>query len=145
MAVGSDVTCFKLLLLEAKPESLAAARNVWPGAEIVARTLCQSQGVADQVSREKVQMVLCDLVGDDCPGLEVLQQIRRVHPNLPLVAVLPGHDFSVTRSAFRNGVDDVLIHPLSKDVLLNSRAHVIGREKIDAQLASTQQAAKRSL
>ena len=107
MAVGSDVTCFKLLLLEAKPESLAAARNAWPGADIVARTLCQSQGVADQVSREKIQMVLCDLVGDDCPGLEVLRQIRRVHPNLPLVAVLSGQDFSTALSAFRNGVDEL--------------------------------------
>jgi len=145
MAVGFDVTCFKLLLLEEKPESLAAARNVWSGAEIVARTLCQSQGVADQISREKVQMVLCDLVGDDCPGLEVLKQIRRVHPNLPLVAVLSGQNFSVALSAFRNGVDDVLIHPLNKDVLFNSRDHVIGRKKVDAQLASTQQAARRSL
>jgi len=146
MAVGSDLsTCFKLLLLEAKPESLAAARTVWPGGEIVTRTLCQSQGVADQISREKVQMVLCDLAGNDCPGLDVLQQIRRVHPHLPLIAVLPGQDFSAALSAFRNGVDDVLIHPLNKDVLFNSRDHVIGRKNVDAQLASTQQAAKRSL
>jgi len=146
MVVGSDVSaCFKLLLLEAKPENLATARNVWPGAEIETCALSQSQGVADQISREKVQMVLCDLVGDDCPGLEVLRQIRRVHPNLPLVAVLPGQNFSAALTAFRNGVDDVLIHPLNKDVLCNSRDHVLGREKVDEQLASARQAAKRSL
>jgi len=146
MAVGSDVsTCFKLLLLEIKPESLAAARNVWSGTEIVERTLCQSQGVADQISREKIQMVLCDLVGEDCPGSEVLQQIRRVHPNLPLVAVLPDQDFSAAISAIRNGVDDVLIHPLNNDALLNSRDRALGRKTLDVQLANTQQAAKRSL
>ena len=146
MAVGFDVSpCFKLLLLEIKPESLAAARNVWSGSEIVARTLYQSQGVADQISREKIQMVLCDLVNECCPGFEVLQQIRRVHPNLPLVAVLPDHDFSTAISAFRNGVDDVLVHPLNNDVLLNARNRTFGRKTLDVQLANTQQAAKRSL
>ena len=146
MAVGFDVSPrFKLLLLEIKPESLAAARNVWSGSEIVARTLYQSQGVADQISREKIQMVLCDLVGEGCPGSEALQQIRRVHPNLPLVAVLPDQDFSAAISAFRNGVDDVLTHPLSNDVLLSSRDRALGRKTLDVQLENTQQAAKRSL
>ncbi len=143
---GSDVSiCFKLLLLEAKPESLATVRNVWSNAEVFAQNLVQAQGVADQISREKVQLVLCDLVGTDCLGLEVLQQIRRVHPHLPLVAVLPCQDFALALSAFRNGVDDVLIYPLDKEALLNSWDYVSTRTKINTQLAHTQQAAKRSL
>ncbi|MCK4508367.1 MAG: GAF domain-containing protein [Desulfuromonadales bacterium] len=143
---GSDVsTCSKILLLEAKPESLAAVRNVWSNAEVFARDLGQAHGVADQISREKIQMVLCDLVETDCLGLEVLQQIRRVHPHLPLIAVLPDQDFAMALSAFRNGVDDVLIYPLDNDALLKSWDYVSSRAKIDTQLARTQQAAKRSL
>ncbi len=113
MSNGPDEPiCFRLLLLEAKPESLAVARNSWPEAEILARSLDQVQGVTDQISREKVQMIICDLTGDDCPGLNVLKQIRRVHPQLPLVAVLPEQTFTMTLSAFRNGANDVLVHPL---------------------------------
>lgn len=146
MAIGPDgVDYFKLLLLEEKPESLAAARHVWPEVEIVAQGLGQEPGVADQVSREKFQMVICDLTGDDCPGLIALQQIRRVHPQLPLVAVLPGQDFAMALSAFRHGVSDVLTHPLDIDMLLASRDRVLKRQKSDAQLAITQQTAKRSL
>ena len=143
MADGS--THFILLLLEAKPESLAVVRNTWPEAEIITRSLDLVHGVADQVSREKVQMVICDLVGEGCPGLEALQQIRRVHPHLPLVAVLPAQDFTLALSVFRNGINDVLIHPLDKSTLLNTGNRVLSREKIDAQLAFTQQSAKRSL
>lgn len=146
MNIGpEDSNSFRLLLLEAKPGSLGAARNAWSETEHVVRTLGEVQGIADQVSREKVQMVLCDLVATDCPGSEALRQIRRVHPSLPLVAVLPRPDFSMGLSAFRNGVDDVLVHPLDNDALLRSRDHVLGREKLDAQFASTQQSAKRSL
>ncbi|MDH3453765.1 MAG: GAF domain-containing protein [Desulfuromonadales bacterium] len=146
MAIGPDgANCFKLLLLEAQPESLAAARHAWPEAEVAALALSQARGVADQISREKVQMVICDLLGNERPALQALQQIRRLHPQLPLVAVLPGQDFALALSAFRNGVNDVLIHPLDKATLVASRDRVLSREKIDAQLALTQQTAKRSL
>lgn len=146
MATGSDGSiCFRVLLLEAKPESLAAAGHAWPEVEFVARVLEHAQGVADQISREKVQMVICDLVADGCPGLEALRQIRRVHPQLPLIAVLPEQDFTLVLSAFRNGVNDVLIHPLGRDELFNARNRILSREKTDAQLARTQQSAKRSL
>lgn len=138
-------THFKLLLLEEKPGSLDAARLAWQEAAIVARYLSQSQGVVDQISREKIEMVICDLSGNDWPGLKALQLIRRVHPYLPIVAVLPGQDFPVVLSAFRNGANDVLTHPLDKDMLLASRNRVLNREKIDAQLAVAQQTAKRSL
>jgi DNA-binding NtrC family response regulator len=89
MTTGPDgETLLRLLLLEAKPKSLAAVRDVWPEAEIVVRPLDQGQGVADQISREKVQIVICDLEEETCPGLNALQQIRRVHSQLPLIAVL---------------------------------------------------------
>lgn len=146
MATGHDVeTCFKLLLLEARPGSLAAAHTAWPGAEIVAGEIAQGQGVVDQISREKVQMVFCDLAEESSQGLEVLQKIRRVHPNLPLVAVLPGQDFSLALTAFRNGVDDILIHPLHNEALLATWRRLTQREHLDAQQARTQQLAKRSL
>jgi K+-sensing histidine kinase KdpD len=146
MATGHDeTTCFKLLLLEAKPASLAVAHTAWPEAGIVVRDIAQGQGVADQISREKVQMVFCDLAEKNSPGLEALRQIRRVHPHLPLVAVLPQQDFNLSLAAFRNGVDDILIHPLQHAVLLESRERLSKLEKLDAQHARTQLMAKRSL
>ncbi len=80
----------EMLLLEESPGSLAEARFAWPAAE-VCRPL--GSGVADLVSREKIQIVFSDLPGSDSVALDTLSQIRRVHPHLPLVAILAEEDF----------------------------------------------------
>ena len=146
MTKGSDgETCFRLLLLEATPESLAEACLAWPSADVFKRALSETQGVADQISREKIQIVFSDLSVAGCSSLNVLSQIRRVHPQLPLVAILPEEDFSLGLSAFRLGADDVLVHPLDKDALFACRDNLQSREQEEAQFARTQQEAKRSL
>ncbi len=146
MVKGSnEETCCRLLLLEASPGSLDEARLAWPASESFKRTLGKTQGVADQISRDKIQIVFSDLSGKGCSALNVLSQIRRVHPQLPLVAILPEEDFSLGLSAFRVGADDVLVRPLDKEALLACRENLQSREQAEAQFAMTQQEANRSL
>lgn len=143
---GADVeACCRLLLLETAPGSLDEARLAWPAAESFKRTLGEAQGVADQISRDKIQIVFSDLSGKGCSALNVLSQIRRVHPQLPLVAILPEEDFSLGLSAFRVGADDVLVRPLDKEALLACRENLQSREQAESQFARTQQEANRSL
>jgi signal transduction histidine kinase len=131
MVKGSDgETCCRLLLLEAIPGSLAEVRLAWPSAEVFKRALSETQGVADQISREKIQIVFSDLSWAGCSALNVLSQIRRVHPQLPLVAILPEEDFSLGLSALRTGADNVLVHPLDKDALLACRENLQSREHL---------------
>jgi K+-sensing histidine kinase KdpD len=124
---------------------LDEARLAWPAAESFKRTLGEAQGVADQISRDKIQIVFSDLSGKGCSALSVLSQIRRVHPQLPLVAILPEEDFSLGLSAFRVGADDVLVRPLDKEALLACRENLQSREQAESQFARTQQEANRSL
>jgi signal transduction histidine kinase len=124
---------------------LDEARLAWPAAESFKSTLGESQGVADQISRDKIQIVFSDLSGKGCSALSVLSQIRRVHPQLPLVAILPEEDFSLGLSAFRVGADDVLVRPLDKEALLACRENLQSREQAESQFARTQQEANRSL
>ena len=146
MVKGADVeACCRLLLLETAPGSLDEARLAWPAAESFKSTLGETQGVADQISRDKIQIVFSDLSGKGCSALSVLSQIRRVHPQLPLVAILPEEDFSLGLSAFRVGADDVLVRPLDKEALLACRENLQSREQAESQFARTQQEANRSL
>ena len=146
MVKGDDVEAFcRLLLLETAPGSLDEARLAWPAAESFKSTLGETQGVADQISRDKIQIVFSDLSGKGCSALSVLSQIRRVHPQLPLVAILPEEDFSLGLSAFRVGADDVLVRPLDKEALLACRENLQSREQAESQFARTQQEANRSL
>jgi signal transduction histidine kinase/DNA-binding NarL/FixJ family response regulator len=146
MVKGFDgETCCRLLLLEATPGSLDEARLAWPAAEVFKRALGETQGVPDQISREKIQIVFSDLSGKGCSALNLLSQIRSVHPQLPLVAILPEEDFSLGLSAFRVGADDVLVPPLDREALLACRENLQSRVQAEAQFARTQQEAKRSL
>jgi len=146
MVKGSEgETCCRLLLLEATPGSLDEARLAWPAAEVFKRALGETQGVPDQISREKIQIVFSDLSGKGCSALNLLSQIRSVHPQLPLVAILPEEDFSLGLSAFRVGADDVLVPPLDREALLACRENLQSRVQAEAQFARTQQEAKRSL
>jgi len=146
MAKGADgETCCRLLLLEATPGSLDEARLAWPAAEVFKRALGETQGVPDQISREKIQIVFSDLSGKGCSALNLLSQIRSVHPQLPLVAILPEEDFSLGLSAFRVGADDVLVPPLDREALLACRENLQSRVQAEARFARTQQEAKRSL
>lgn len=146
MVTSPDQTnAFRLLLLETRPESLEVARTVWTHADIIVRGLEQEQCVADLVSREKVQMVICELACERASGQKAVQQIRRVHPHLPIVAVLSEQEAPLAIEAFRNGANDVLIHPLSSKSLLDAQERVSSQMKVDAELVNNQQAAKRSL
>jgi K+-sensing histidine kinase KdpD len=146
MVKGFDgESCCRLLLLEATPGSLDEARLAWPAAEVFKRALGETQGVPDQISREKIQIVFSDLSGKGCSALNLLSQIRSVHPQLPLVAILPEEDFSLGLSAFRVGADDVLVPPLDREALLACRENLQSRVQAEAQFARTQQEAKRSL
>ncbi len=146
MTKGSEgESCCRLLLLEASPGSLAETRLACPVAEVFSRSLAEVQGVADLISREKIQIVFSDLPAIDSVALDTLSQIRRVHPQLPLIAILAEEDFSLGLSAFRKGVDDVLVHPLDQDALLAASRNLQSRGQTEAQLAQAQQQAKRSL
>lgn len=110
-------SCCRLPLLEASPGSLADARLAWPVAEVFSRSLGETQGVADLISRGKIQIVFSDLPGGDSVALDTLSPIRSVHPHLPLVAILAEEDFPSGLVAFRKGDNDVLVRQLDHDKL----------------------------
>ncbi len=144
MTRGTDESeRLRLLLVEAVPGSLAVLRTAWPEAHFIAVDRHQTSGVSDLVSREKIQMAVYELVAGEDGDLDVLSQVRRVHPHLPLAAILPYQDFERARQVFRLGVDDVLTQPLASTDVVQLRAQFVGRVRIEEELASTQKAAER--
>ena len=146
MSTGPELPVpFRLLLLEVYPGSLAAVTDVWPDVEAIFLPLNQAQGVVDLISREKVGLILCDLHDGGVVGLDVLQQVRRVHPNLPFIMALPDRDFPLALAAFRHGADDVLVHPLTPSDLLRAKEQALAKHRLHRELTQTQLSAERSL
>lgn len=63
-------------------------------------------------------LVLSDLAIDGIDGLALLERIRKVEPQLPVVLVTGVHDISVALSALRKGAYDYLLKPFDREQLL---------------------------
>ena len=145
--MANDITedCARLLILEALPGNLAVVQQVWPAANSIEKNFDEIRGLTDQISRENIQLVIIDLSADSSVGLEAIQNIRRVHPSLPLLAVLPDSDLNLTLLTFRNGINDVLYHPLEPSALVDAWGRLSHLEQTNSDFENIQEAAKRSL
>lgn len=102
-----------LLLIEQSPGSLDPIRSVLPELRHYALPLDHDHAAApDLISRERIGIVFCDLVDDELCGERLLQQIRRVHPLLPILFVVPAGGHVAALDVFRHGGADVLFRPL---------------------------------
>lgn len=134
-----------LLLIEHSPGSLDSVRDACPGTSLLALPLAEGVSAPDLISRQKVAAVICDLTADDPRGFTVLQQIRRVHPWLPVVMALPEGAFALALEAFRAEAADVLFHPFAPNGLREALARSAGRTARLRAESDLQQRATRSL
>jgi len=66
----------------------------------------------------KYALLLSDLAMQGMDGFALLERIRLVHPQMPVVMVTAIHDISVALAAIRSGAYDYLLKPFERDQLL---------------------------
>lgn len=103
-----------MLLIEQSPGSLDPVRSALPGLRQVALLLAQGESAPDLVSRERIELVFLDFLDGSSRGMPVMQQMLRLHPQLPVIPVLPVEARDEALDAFRHGAADVLFTPLRK-------------------------------
>lgn len=140
-SAGSD----PLLLIEQSPGSLDPVRNALPGTPQYTLALADGVAAPDLISRQKVTVVICDLADGDPRGFAVLQQIRRVHPWLPVIMAVPQGAFPLALEAFRAEAADVLFRPFAPAELQGVLARSTARTARLAAESDLQRRAARSL
>lgn len=68
--------------------------------------------------RGSYDLILLDLVLPGCDGLEILQQVRRVHPTLPMIILTARGEEAERVRGLREGADDYVVKPFSVNELL---------------------------
>jgi cyclic di-GMP phosphodiesterase len=66
----------------------------------------------------KFALVLSDLAMEGMDGLALLERVRKLDPQLPVVMVTAVHDISVALATIRAGAYDYLLKPFERDQLL---------------------------
>jgi DNA-binding NtrC family response regulator len=72
------------------------------------------QGLS-QLDQAPAGVVFCDVRLPDANGLEVLQSIRRRHPNLPVVIITAYGNMETVMTAMERGAADYLVKPIDLD------------------------------
>lgn len=75
----------------------------------------EAAGILD---RQRVDLVLTDIVMQDGNGLALLERIRGEYPGLPVVMVSAIHDISVAIDSMRRGAYDYLLKPFEREHLV---------------------------
>jgi putative nucleotidyltransferase with HDIG domain len=70
------------------------------------------------LERQRVDLVLTDIVMQDGNGLALLERIRSEYPGLPVVMVSAIHDISVAIDSMRRGAYDYLLKPFEREHLV---------------------------
>jgi len=77
--------------------------------------------------REKVDVALIDYVLPDCSGLELLEDLHRARPGLPILLMTGFGSEAVAVTAFRGGVWDYLKKPFTAAEVLERLSRALGR------------------
>lgn len=75
--------------------------------------LIGKMGQAGRISAFAPELLCMDFDYPDLPGLQLLQKTKRLHPGIPLIMVTEAHSEALAVWAFRNGVRDFLVRPVS--------------------------------
>ncbi len=69
---------------------------------------------------QRYDLLLSDLTMDGMDGFALLDQVRRIDPNMPVVMVTAVDDLSVALSAIHKGAYDYLLKPFQREQMLAS-------------------------
>ena len=91
------------------------------------------------VKEKQFDVVLSDMVMPLMDGIEMLQQIQSLDPELPVVMVTAMHDVSIAIDAIRKGAYDYLLKPFDKNQLFLSVSRAINHRRLIVENRSYQQ------
>src|SRR5271165_4514699 len=75
-------------------------------------------------------VVVSDVIMNGMDGLTLLSNIRKTHPDMPVVMVTAVHDISVALAAIRNGAYDYLLKPFEREQLLASVRRAVENRRL---------------
>jgi PAS domain S-box-containing protein len=103
-------------------------------AEFVVESVVNLSEAIKNLTEKQYDVVLLDLELPDCSGIEILHQVVKVAPDIPVVVLTELDDEQTGFSALEDGATDYLVKDLPLDVVLvRTIVYAIQRKKIQMQ------------
>jgi two-component system, NtrC family, response regulator AtoC len=105
----------KILVIEDDPDGLRSVKDAIEDAGHVVMTAATGRGGIDTFLREQPDVVLSDLFLPDIDGLNVLGEIQRLKPTVPVLIMTAYGSVDTAVRALKQGAYDYLVKPLDLD------------------------------
>ena len=103
-------------------------------AEFVVESVVRLSEAVKNLTEKQYDVVLLDLELPDSSGIEILQQVIKVAPDIPVVVLTEQDDEQTGFSALKDGATDYLVKDLPLDVVLvRTIIYALHRKKIQMQ------------
>jgi putative nucleotidyltransferase with HDIG domain len=83
-------------------------------------------------------LLLSDLAMEGMDGFALLDRIRRIRPQMPVVMVTAIHDIAVALAAIRSGAYDYLLKPFERDQLLATVRRALENHRLKMEVLAYQ-------
>lgn len=79
----------------------------------------------DLIRREKTDILITDIRMPGLNGLELIEKVREVSPDIKIMIISGYANFEYAQNALKQGVSDYLLKPINKDALNESLAKMV--------------------
>ena len=90
-----------------------------PDAEIIGEAKSGFEAI-DMLDNKEINLMLVDINIPGLDGIEVIRQARKINPQMVIIITTAYDDFNIAHKAIKLNVDDFLLKPIRKDVLINA-------------------------
>lgn len=109
--------CNHVLLVDDDPEVLEATRQWLELADIEVQTLSNPVHVADQINADFAGIIVSDIRMPELSGTDLMQQIHKRDPHLPIILITGHGDIPMAVEAIRQGAWDFIEKPFDPERL----------------------------
>jgi len=95
-----------------------------------------------RLGEQPFDLLLLDVSLPDRNGIELLKDIRRLNPNLPIVLITAYGSIEMARAAFKSGAMDYITKPWSNDELLAQVAQAVESHRLREENVQLKRALK---
>ncbi|HEY3065999.1 MAG TPA: response regulator [Methylomirabilota bacterium] len=110
---GSETAAGHLLIIDDEPAILGMLVDFFTEGGYTVATAHTGHEALGAIGRARPDVILLDVMLHEPSGVEVLERLHRVHPNVPVILVTGGSDVLLAQAAVGMGAFDYLTKPFN--------------------------------
>lgn len=122
-----------ILLVDDEPRMCDSLKYLLENNEFQVRTALSGFDALHWISREEYDVAVLDIGLPDIDGIQVMQHIRKHHPDTDVVIVTGNATLESALSALRSGAFDYLKKPFEYDQLLNTINNILKQRQLQCE------------